>query len=416
MRKTLPREGLCDTAPAMTVLLQTAPAPSAAPIGIAARPSLVGLTRARLAEALAAVGVGDKELRMRVGQVWHWIYVRGARQFDDMTNVSKTLRQLLDAHFTLALPEVTSEQISKDGTRKWLMRMPSTGPHDKGAEIECVYIPETDRGTLCVSSQVGCTLTCTFCHTGTQKLVRNLEANEIVAQVMVARRYLDDFQSAATMRDGARAVSNIVFMGMGEPLYNLQNVRDAIHVMTDPEGLQLSRRKITVSTSGVVPQIEALGAETGAMLAISLHATNDALRDELVPLNKKYPIKVLLDACRAYPGLSNARRITFEYVMLKGVNDSLAEARALVRLLSGIPAKINLIPFNPWPGSRYVCSDWEQIETFSEYIFNAGYSSPVRTPRGRDILAACGQLKSETEKMRARARLMLDESLVANLD
>ncbi|MBY0612345.1 MAG: 23S rRNA (adenine(2503)-C(2))-methyltransferase RlmN [Beijerinckiaceae bacterium] len=400
----------------MTVLLQTAPAPSAVPIGIAAKPSLVGLTRARLAEALAGVGVGDKELRMRVGQVWHWIYVRGARQFDDMTNVSKALRQLLDAHFTLALPEVTSEQISKDGTRKWLMRMPSTGPHDRGAEIECVYIPETDRGTLCVSSQVGCTLTCTFCHTGTQKLVRNLEASEIVAQVMVARRYLNDFQSAATMRDGARAVSNIVFMGMGEPLYNLQNVRDAIHVMTDQEGLQLSRRKITVSTSGVVPQIEALGAETGAMLAISLHATNDALRDELVPLNKKYPIKALLDACRAYPGLSNARRITFEYVMLKGVNDSLAEARALVRLLSGIPAKINLIPFNPWPGSRYVCSDWEQIETFSEYIFNAGYSSPVRTPRGRDILAACGQLKSETEKMRARARLMLEESLVANLD
>ena len=400
----------------MTVLLQTAPLPILAPITIPVKVSLVGMTRARLAEALASSGIGERELRMRVGQVWHWIYVRGARQFDDMSNVSKALRQLLDAHFTLALPEVTSEQISKDGARKWLMRMPSTGPHDRGAEIECVYIPETDRGTLCVSSQVGCTLTCTFCHTGTQKLVRNLEASEIVAQVMVARQYLADFQTGANQRDGARAVSNIVFMGMGEPLYNLDNVCDAIHVMTDPEGLQLSRRKITVSTSGVVPQIEALGSKTGAMLAISLHATHDALRDQLVPLNKKYPIKDLLDACRAYPGLSNARRITFEYVMLKGVNDSLAEARALVRLLSGIPAKINLIPFNPWPGSRYVCSDWEQIEKFSEYIFNAGYSSPVRTPRGRDILAACGQLKSETEKMRARRRIMLEESLVANLD
>ncbi len=387
-----------------------------------AKPSLVGLTRTRLGLELLRVGVGEKELRMRVGQVWHWLYVRGAEQFEDMTNVSKSLRQLLGQHFTLDRPEVTSEQISKDGTRKWLLRMPSSGPYDKGAEIEVVYIPESDRGTLCVSSQVGCTLTCTFCHTGTQKLVRNLEASEIAAQVLVARDRLKDYQGykpppgAIVPREGARAVSNIVFMGMGEPLYNFDNVRDAIEIMTDPEGLQLSRRKITVSTSGVVPQIGPLGEEANSMLAISLHATNDALRDVLVPINKKYNINMLMDACRAYPGLSNSRRITFEYVMLKGVNDSLAEARALVKLLSGIPAKINLIPFNPWPGSTYECSDWEQIEKFSDYVFKAGYSSPVRTPRGRDILAACGQLKSETEKMRARARLMLEESLIGGLD
>ncbi len=387
--------------------------------------SLAGLTRAELGEALSSIGIPQSEIRMRVGQLWHWIYVRGALQFGEMTNVSKVMRETLEHHFTLARPDISSEQVSKDGTRKWLLRLQSKGPHDRGAEIEVVYIPESDRGTLCVSSQVGCTLTCTFCHTGTQKLVRNLEASEIVAQVLVARDALNDYQGREDgpgSREGARAISNIVFMGMGEPLYNFDNVRDAIHVMTDAEGLQLSRRKITVSTSGVVPQIEALGAQANTMLAISLHATNDALRDELVPLNRKYNIKTLLDACRNYPGLSNARRITFEYVMLKGVNDSLAEARALVRLLSGIPAKINLIPFNPWPGSKYICSDWETIEAFSDYVFKAGYSSPVRTPRGRDILAACGQLKSETEKMRARARLMLEEapileqSLVAGLD
>ncbi len=376
------------------------------------KPSLAGLTRFQMGEALTSMGVDAKSLKMRVGQLWHWVYVRGATQFSDMTNVSKALRESLEQHFTLARPTISSEQISKDGTRKWLLRLPSKGPHDRGAEIEVVYIPESDRGTLCVSSQVGCTLTCTFCHTGTQKLVRNLEPAEIVAQVLVARDALGDYQGRpeTDKREGARLISNIVFMGMGEPLYNFENVRDAIHVMTDAEGLQLSRRKITVSTSGVVPQIEALGAQANTMLAISLHATNDALRDELVPLNKKYNIKTLLDACRNYPGLSNARRITFEYVMLKGVNDSLAEARALVRLLSGIPAKINLIPFNPWPGSKYVCSDWDQIEAFSDYVFSAGYSSPVRNPRGRDILAACGQLKSETEKMRARARLMLEDN------
>ncbi len=378
-------------------------------------PSLAGLSRAALADRLAEAGVPEKERRMRVSQLWHWLYVRGAESFDDMTNVSKDLRARLAQGFTLSRPEIVSEQISKDGTRKWLLRMPSTGPFDRGAEVECVYIPEADRGTLCVSSQVGCTLNCSFCHTGTQKLVRNLTAQEIVAQALVARDRLGDYpgRAGAPPREGSRLVSNIVFMGMGEPLYNFENVREAIGVLADPEGLQLSKRRITVSTSGVVPQIGPLGAETNTMLAISLHATNDALRDVLVPLNKKYPIADLLEACRTYPGVSNARRITFEYVMLKGVNDSLAEAKQLVRLLKGIPAKINLIPFNPWPGSNYECSDWEQIERFSQYVFDAGYSSPVRTPRGRDILAACGQLKSETEKLRARARMLLESGIGA---
>jgi 23S rRNA (adenine2503-C2)-methyltransferase len=386
------------------------------------KPTLIGLTRAKLGERLAAIGVPEKALKMRVAQVWHWLYVRGAQSFDEMTNISKDLRLAMAAAFTLDRPEIVSEQVSKDGTRKWLLRFPSTGKFDKGAEIEMVYIPERDRGTLCVSSQVGCTLACSFCHTGTQRLVRNLEAHEIAAQVIVARDRLHDYpgrtglEGAFVPDDGGRFVSNIVFMGMGEPLYNPSNVRDAISVLTDPEGLQLSKRRITVSTSGVVPEISPLGAHSNTMLAISLHATNDALRDELVPLNKKYDIVQLMQACRDYPGLSNARRITFEYVMLKGVNDSMAEAKALVRLLKGIPAKINLIPFNPWPGSTYECSDWEQIERFSEFVFDAGYSSPVRTPRGRDILAACGQLKSETEKLRARARLMLEESLVLGGD
>ncbi len=301
--------------------------------------------------------------------------------------------------------------------------MPPTGPHDKGAEIECVYIPENDRGTLCVSSQVGCTLNCTFCHTGTQGWARNLTTAEIVGQVMVARDRLGDFPGGVAPTDGlvpsgegVRAVSNIVFMGMGEPLYNFDQVRDAIGVLTDGEGLSLSKRRITVSTSGVVPDMARLGEECGTMLAVSLHATNDRLRDKLVPLNRKYPIAELIQACRDYPGASNARRITFEYVMLKGINDSPAEARALVKLLKGLPAKINLIPFNPWPGSPYECSDWETIERFSEIVFNAGYASPVRTPRGRDILAACGQLKSDTQRVRARARLMLEESLAVGQD
>jgi 23S rRNA (adenine2503-C2)-methyltransferase len=383
------------------------------------KPSLAGLTRAGLAERLAAVDVPERERRMRVSQLWHWLYVRGSTSFEDMTNVSKDLRRKLEDAFTLTRPEIVTEQVSRDGTRKWLIRLPSTGRFDKGSEVECVYIPETDRGTLCVSSQVGCTLNCSFCHTGTQKLVRNLTAAEIVAQVLIARDRLNDYpgrvppEGAFVPNDGGRFVSNIVFMGMGEPLYNFENVRDAIGVLTDQEGLQLSRRRITVSTSGVVPEIARLGAETNTMLAISLHATNDALRDVLVPLNKKYPIDVLMEACRTYPGVSNARRITFEYVMLKGVNDSLAEARQLVCLLKGVPAKINLIPFNPWPGTQYECSDWADIERFSEYVFDAGYSSPVRTPRGRDILAACGQLKSETEKLRARARLMLESGIGA---
>lgn len=397
----------------MTLSVLETAAPAAGPV--LRRPSLAGRTRAGLSQALAEIGVPDKERRMRVGQLWNWIYHYGVRDFDAMTTIGKGLRAQLAERFTLDLPEVTAEQVSTDGTRKWLLRMPSTGPRDRGAEIECVYIPEVDRGTLCVSSQVGCTLTCTFCHTGTQRLVRNLTTEEIVAQLMVARDRLGDFPNRAAPdgafvpNDGGRFVSNIVFMGMGEPLYNFDGVRDAISVISDDQGLSLGRRRITVSTSGVVPQIGPLGAEMGTMLAISLHAVRDDLRNELVPLNKKYPIKDLLEACRNYPGLSNAKRITFEYVMLKGVNDSDAEARELVRLLKGIPAKINLIPFNPWPGTKYECSDWDRIERFSEIVFRAGYASPVRTPRGRDILAACGQLKSETEKLSARARLMLEQ-------
>jgi 23S rRNA (adenine2503-C2)-methyltransferase len=377
------------------------------------KPSLVGLSRAALAEALAAVGVPAAQRKMRVQQIWHWLYVRGATGFHEMTSVSKELRAALAARFTLARPEVVAEQVSVDGTRKWLIRLP--GEHAGGSphEVECVYIPEADRGTLCVSSQVGCTLTCTFCHTGTQRLVRNLTAGEIVGQIMVARDRLGDWQHAKdttpaeAKAGGARLVSNIVMMGMGEPLYNFEAVRDALLVVADGDGIAISKRRITLSTSGVVPNIARVGAEIGCMLAVSLHAVRDDLRNELVPLNRKYPIAQLLAACRGYPGLSNARRITFEYVMLKGVNDSLADAKALVKLLEGIPAKINLIPFNPWPGTRYECSDWDRIEQFSEVIFNAGYASPVRTPRGRDILAACGQLKSASEKLTARERLAL---------
>jgi 23S rRNA (adenine2503-C2)-methyltransferase len=382
-----------------------------------AKPSLVGLTRPQLAEALASVGVPETQRRMRVQQLWHWMYVRGARDFAAMTSVSKELRAILLQHFTLARPEVVAEQVSADGTRKWLIRLPGEAggaPH----EVECVYIPETDRGTLCLSSQVGCTLNCSFCHTGTQRLVRNLTAGEIVGQVMVARDRLGEWATlipppkgeggpAGEAGEGKRRITNIVMMGMGEPLYNFEAVRDAIGVIADGDGLSISKRRITLSTSGVVPMIARAGEEIGSMLAVSLHAVRDDLRNELVPLNRKYPIAELLDACRNYPGLSNARRITFEYVMLKDVNDSIADAKALVRLLKGIPAKINLIPFNPWPGTTYECSDWDQIEKFSEVVFNAGYASPVRTPRGRDILAACGQLKSATEKLSARERMAL---------
>jgi 23S rRNA (adenine2503-C2)-methyltransferase len=373
-----------------------------------ARPSLVGLPRTDLAAALGGIGVAPPQQRMRVQQIWQWLYVRGAPSFDAMTTLPKDLRAALAERFTLDRPEVAAEQVSVDGTRKWLLRLPGEidgRPH----EVECVYIPEADRGTLCISSQVGCTLNCTFCHTGTQRLVRNLTASEIAGQVVLARDRLGDWQRAApaTGEPEKRLISNVVMMGMGEPLYNFEAVRDGLNVVADGEGLSISKRRITLSTSGVVPNIARAGAEIGVMLAVSLHAVTDALRDELVPLNRKYPLRDLLDACRLYPGLSNARRITFEYVMLKGVNDSLADARALVRLVKGIPAKINLIPFNPWPGSQYECSDWEQIEKFSEVVFNAGYASPVRTPRGRDILAACGQLKSTTEKLSARERLAL---------
>jgi len=374
-----------------------------------AKPSLVGFSRAELGQALGEAGVPERQQRMRVQQIWHCLYVRGAADFDTMTTLSKELRAELAARFTVARPEVAAEQISVDGTRKWLIRLPGEvagQPHD----VECVYIPETDRGTLCVSSQVGCTLNCSFCHTGTQRLVRNLTAGEIVGQVVLARDRLSDWQRAAAPAGAEpekRLVSNIVMMGMGEPLYNFEAVRDGLSVVADGDGLSISKRRITLSTSGVVPNIARAGAEIGSMLAVSLHAVTDELRDVLVPLNRKYPLRELLEACRNYPGLSNARRITFEYVMLKGVNDSLADARALVRLLKGIPAKINLIPFNPWPGSTYECSDWDQIEKFSEIVFNAGYASPVRTPRGRDILAACGQLKSATEKLSARERMAL---------
>jgi 23S rRNA (adenine2503-C2)-methyltransferase len=351
---------------------------------------------------------------MRVEQLWGWLYVRGVTSFEAMSDVSKDLRARLAAAYTLARPEIVTEQVSTDGTRKWLMRLRKRGHEARAPEVECVYIPESDRGTLCISSQVGCTLTCSFCHTGTQRLVRNLEHEEIVGQILLARDRIGDWPGASRPNDGGlipegdRKITNIVLMGMGEPLYNFDNVRRAMDVAADGNGLSVSKRRITLSTSGVVPEIPRWGAEAGTMLAISLHATNNDLRDELVPINKRYPIRDLLDACRAYPGLSNARRITFEYVMLKDVNDADADARALVRLLAGIPAKINLIPFNPWPGTRYQCSDWGRIERFAEIVNTAGYASPVRTPRGRDILAACGQLKSESVKLRASERGMAE--------
>jgi 23S rRNA (adenine2503-C2)-methyltransferase len=376
------------------------------------RPSLVGLTRAQLAEALGSFGVPQTQIKMRVQQLWHWIYFRGVTSFDEMSSVSKDLRVALAERYTLARPEIVAEQVSVDGTRKWLLRLPGEVQGERPHEVECVYIPDTERGTLCVSSQVGCTLNCTFCHTGTQRLVRNLTAGEIVGQVMVARDLMGDWPGGTRPADGVvpngeRCITNIVMMGMGEPLYNFESVRDALLIVADGEGIAISKRRITLSTSGVLPNIQRTGAEIGCMLAVSLHAVRDELRNELVPLNRKYPIADLLEACRNYPGVSNAKRITFEYVMLKDVNDSIEDAKALVRLLKGIPAKINLIPFNPWPGTKYECSDWEQIEKFSQVVFDAGYASPVRTPRGRDILAACGQLKSATEKLSARERMAL---------
>ena len=358
------------------------------PAPVTGRTNLIGLSREEFAPLLRAAGVPEQHVKMRAQQIWHWIYFRGVRDFDAMSNISKELRTQFAEHFSLARPKITSEQISKDGTRKWLMRFAD------GKEAETVFIPEDERGTLCVSSQVGCTLNCKFCHTGTQMLVRNLTPGEIVAQMLVARDALDEWRSED------RHLTNVVMMGMGEPLYNFDNVKAALHIVMDNEGLSLSRRRITLSTAGVVPMMARAGAEIGTNLAVSLHAVRDEVRDEIVPLNRKYPIAELLAACRAYPGASNARRITFEYVMLKGVNDSLADARELVRIIAGIPAKINLIPFNPWPGAPYECSDWSQIEAFAEIVNRAGYASPVRTPRGRDIMAACGQLKSTSERAR----------------
>jgi 23S rRNA (adenine2503-C2)-methyltransferase len=390
------------------------------------RSSLVGLSKAQMREALGAAGLDEREAKLRAAQLWNWIYVNGVTDFDRMSNIGKPVRNALADSFLLDRPEIVSEQVSIDGTRKWLFRYrdpknPSLPP----VEIETVYIPEEDRGTLCVSSQVGCTLTCSFCHTGTQMLVRNLTAGEIIGQILMARERLGDFPGGARPHDGglvpaprgsggsagdSRAITNVVMMGMGEPLYNYDAVKNALLIASAEDGMAISKRRITLSTSGVVPQIEPWGREVGTMLAISLHAVRDDLRDMLVPINKKWPLRELLNAVRAYPPLSNARRITFEYVMLRDINDSDADARELVRLLSGIPAKINLIPFNPWPGTNYDCSSSARIEKFADIVNRAGYASPVRTPRGRDIFAACGQLKSETERLKKKDREALQSA------
>lgn len=366
----------------------------------AGRVNIVGLTREALKAELARIGTPEKQLKMRLNQVWQWIYQWGKRDFNVMTNLSKAFRAELEAHFVIEVPEVVTKQVSDDGTRKYLVKIAG------GHEVEVVYIPETNRGTLCISSQVGCTLTCTFCHTGTQKLVRNLTAGEIIGQVMVARDDLDEWPEpgASTADAPPRLLSNIVLMGMGEPLYNFNNVRDAMKIAMDGEGIALSRRRITLSTSGVVPEIAKTADEIGCLLAVSFHATTDEVRDVLVPINKRWNIETLLQTLREYPKLSNSERITFEYVMLKGVNDSVEDARRLVKLIKGIPAKINLIPFNEWPGSAYQRSDRKQIEAFAEIVYKAGYSSPIRRPRGEDIMAACGQLKSATERERKSRR------------
>ncbi len=362
------------------------------------RVNLVGLTRDQMRDAFLAAGTPEKQIKMRVGQVWQWVYYWGIRDFDQMTNLARDYRQLLAEHFVIELPQVVTRQVSGDGTRKYLVRIAG------GHEVEVVYIPETDRGTLCISSQVGCTLTCSFCHTGTQKLVRNLTAGEIVGQVMLARDDLNEWPVKGQPKPEGRLISNIVLMGMGEPLYNFENVRDAMRVVMDDEGIALGRRRITLSTSGVVPEIARTATEIGCLLAVSFHATTDEVRDTLVPINKKWNIAALLDALRDYPGLSNSERITFEYVMLEGVNDTKEDAHRLVELIRGIPAKINLIPFNEWPGAPYKRSSGNRIHTFADIIHNAGYASPIRTPRGEDIMAACGQLKSATEKQRKSAQ------------
>ena len=362
------------------------------------RINLIGLTRDQLRDALIAAGTPSAQAKMRVGQIWTWLYHWGLRDFAGMTNLSKDLRAVLAERFSIEIPQVVTRQISTDGTRKYLVRIAG------GHEVEVVYIPETDRGTLCISSQVGCTLTCSFCHTGTQKLVRNLTAGEIVGQVMLARDDLDEWPIQGEPNREGRLISNVVLMGMGEPLYNFENVRDGLRVIMDNEGIALGRRRITLSTSGVVPEIARTATEIGCLLAVSFHATTDEVRDQLVPINKKWNIATLLDALRAYPGLTNSERITFEYVMLQGVNDSKEDAHRLVNLIRGIPAKINLIPFNEWPGAPYKRSSGNRIHAFADIIHDAGYASPIRTPRGEDIMAACGQLKSATEKVRkARA-------------
>ncbi|QFT64743.1 23S rRNA (adenine(2503)-C(2))-methyltransferase RlmN [Roseivivax sp. THAF30] len=362
--------------------------------------NIVGMTRIALRDALLAVGTPEKQVKMRVNQVWAWLYHWGVRDFEAMTNLSKDYRRLLTENFAIRLPEVVSKTVSMDGTRKYLVRIAG------GHEVEMVYIPEEDRGTLCISSQVGCTLTCSFCHTGTQKLVRNLTSGEIVGQIMLARDDLDEWPAPGTGTgdNGPRLLSNIVLMGMGEPLYNFNNVRDAMKIAMDGEGIALSRRRITLSTSGVVPEIARCAEEIGCQMAVSFHATTDEVRDKLVPINKRWNIETLLTALKEYPRLSNSERITFEYVMLKDVNDSDADARRLVQLIKGIPAKINLIPFNEWPGAPYERSDWSRIEAFADIVYKAGYASPIRTPRGEDIMAACGQLKSATERERKSRR------------
>ncbi len=370
-----------------------------APVVPGGRLELIGLSRDELKAEMAKIGAPA----FRANQLWNWLYVRGATSFDGMTDLSKEFRVRLAERFVIGRPEATMRQQSIDGTQKWLLRFTD------GQEAECVHIPEEDRGTLCVSSQVGCTLSCKFCHTGTQKLVRNLTPAEIVGQIMTCRDVFGEWPAT----EGNRRLTNIVMMGMGEPLYNFENVKHALSIAMDDAGLAVSRRKITLSTSGVAPMIERCGNELGVMLAISLHAVTDELRDVIVPLNKKYPIAELMAACRTYPGVRNSRRITFEYVMLKGINDSPADARQLVKLLAGIPAKVNLIPFNPWPGAPYECSSDEAIATFSSIMMNAGYATPVRQPRGRDIMAACGQLKSASEKIRASQRIAAAAAQVA---
>ena len=360
--------------------------------------NIVGLTRSSLREVLIEIGTPEKQANMRVGQIWQWIYEKGIRDFGKMTNLAKPYRESLQKNFLISVPEIISKDISQDGTRKYLMRI------DGGHEIETVYIPEENRGTLCISSQVGCTLTCSFCHTGTQRLVRNLTSSEIVGQILVARDDLGEWPTQGIPKTEPRLLSNVVLMGMGEPLYNFDNVRDAMKIAMDPEGIALSRRRITLSTSGVVPEIAKTAEEIGCQLAISFHATTDEIRDKLVPINKKWNISNLLETLKNYPKVSNSERITFEYVMLKNINDSDEDARRLVKLIKGIPAKINLIPFNEWPGSPFERSDWKQIESFAEIIYRAGYASPIRRPRGEDIMAACGQLKSATEKERKLKR------------